>query len=346
MINHEFAQLSKLMQDRQILSSRQPWRYLFRLSICLSGIGACAVLLARGYTCWTATMLCSTAVAVLLVQCIIVAHDAMHRQVFTGPRKNDVLALLIWNLLIGLSNSWFFAYHTKHHVQSNRVGRDPNLEHILVMPGRDDLESLGSGRRWFAKYQGYLLVPFLFLSGGDFLSRTFKFMAKMKKTRTFWIEVALLVIHYVVFLSFPFLVLDPAQAVVFTLWQYLLAGFYGGLIFATNHIGMPLVGTDEKVDFVQHQVSTSRNMTPHVLNNLIFAGLNYQIEHHLFPTVAYHKLNDARRIVQAHTAKRGIHYHEVGLLRTFAEMFIYLRDAGAPLRGASKAQVSRSAVEL
>jgi fatty acid desaturase len=340
-VQHDVAHLTEVMQRSEILTDRQPARYLVRLAFNVAAVGLCAVFLKASSVSWAWLLLNSTLVAFFLVQCIIVAHDAMHRQVFQGPRKNDLLALFIWNFLIGLSNSWFFAYHSKHHVQSNRVQHDPNLEIPFLLTGRDSILGLKGWRRQFAKYQAFLFLPFLFLSGGDFLGRTFRFLRHMKKsTSTFYAEIGLMALHYVLFIGYPVYVLGVAKATPYILWHYLIAGFYGGLIFATNHMGMPLVSPDDKVDFVTHQVTTARNLTPHVVNNFIFAGLNYQIEHHLFPSIAYHKLDEARAIVRAHCEERTLHYHEVGLFRTFIEMHQSLHAVGAPLREGASARPS------
>ncbi|HYV43349.1 MAG TPA: acyl-CoA desaturase [Myxococcaceae bacterium] len=332
-MNQDYVQLSRTMKERGLLDDRAPAGYLVRLAFNAAVVIACLATIPRVAHSLPLVLLNSTVLAFFIVQCVIIAHDSMHRAVFRSPAANDTLALLIWNLMVGISHTWFFAYHTKHHVQSNRIGHDPNLEVPFFLPDRDQVMQTRGLRRWFAKYQGYFFLPFLFLSGGDFLGRTMRHMGKMKKLSAgFFVEATLMLAHYAMFIGFPIYVLGPGRAALYILLHYALAGFYGGVVFATNHMGMPLVGSDEKIDYVAHQVSTSRNLTPHAVNNYVFAGLHYQIEHHLFPTISYHRIKDARVIIEEHCKQRGLRYHQVGTLKTFAEMISYLHQVGEPLR--------------
>jgi fatty acid desaturase len=58
-----------------------------------------------------------------------------------------------------------------------------------------------------------------------------------------------------------------------------------GASFAPNHIGMPIVAADAKLSFLDTRVSTSRNVSGCWWITVQMSGLNYQIEHHLFPSM-------------------------------------------------------------
>jgi Fatty acid desaturase len=108
----------------------------------------------------------------------------------------------------------------------------------------------------------------------------------------------LLAVHIVGYLTAVFVVLSPSQAVVFLVVQQGLFGVYLGSSFAHNHKGMPVLGKDEKVDFLRRQVLTSRNIRGSVLTDLALGGLNYQIEHHLFPWMPRPSLRHAQAPVR------------------------------------------------
>jgi fatty acid desaturase len=105
----------------------------------------------------------------------------------------------------------------------------------------------------------------------------------------------LLAVHIGGYLTAVFVVLSPLQAVVFLVVQQGLFGVYMGSSFAPNHKGMPVVGQDEKVDFLRRQVLTSRNIRGSLLTDFALGGLNYQIEHHLFPSMPRPSLVTPRR---------------------------------------------------
>jgi fatty acid desaturase len=98
---------------------------------------------------------------------------------------------------------------------------------------------------------------------------------------------------------------------------------------------MPVLEKENSWDFLHRQVLTSRNVYAHPLTDFWYGGLNYQIEHHLFPSMARNKLKEAQVVVRAFCQEQAIPYHETTGLQSFAEILSYLHGMGAPLRGAS-----------
>ena len=67
--------------------------------------------------------------------------------------------------------------------------------------------------------------------------------------------------------------------------QLSVFGVYLGCSFAPNHKGMPLVPKDMSIDFFRRQVLMSRNVGEGRAVTFLLGGLNFQIEHHLFPSM-------------------------------------------------------------
>ena len=88
--------------------------------------------------------------------------------------------------------------------------------------------------------------------------------------------------------------LSPVKAVVFVLVHQGLFGLYLGCSFAPNHKGMPILTANDDSDFLRRQVLTSRNVRGGWLTDLALGGLNYQIEHHLFPSMPRPNLRHAQ----------------------------------------------------
>ena len=91
-----------------------------------------------------------------------------------------------------------------------------------------------------------------------------------------------------------FYALSVGQALLFIVVHQALFGLYTGLVFAPNHKGMPILDSDSQLDFVRRQVLTSRDVNAHPLTDFWYGGLNYQIEHHLFPSMPRNKLKKLR----------------------------------------------------
>ena len=117
-------------------------------------------------------------------------------------------------------------------------------------------------------------------------------------------------------------------AIVLVLTHQATFGVYNALIFAPNHKGMLEISNDTRLDFLHEQVLTARNLPPHPLTDLIYGGLNYQIEHHLFPTMPRNRLREARQIIRPFCERNGIGYEETGFLRSWREILGHLARVG------------------
>ena len=144
----------------------------------------------------------------------------------------------------------------------------------------------------------------------------------------------LLLVHIAGYLTIVFLVLSPLKGVVFILVQRGLFGLYLGLSFAPNHKGMPMLSDEENTDFLRRHVLTSRNIRGGWLVDLALGGLNYQIEHHLFPSMPRPNLRRSQAMIRAHCQRHGVAYCETTLWRSYAQALTHLHQVGQPLRTA------------
>jgi fatty acid desaturase len=87
-------------------------------------------------------------------------------------------------------------------------------------------------------------------------------------------------------------------------------------------------------DFLRKQVLTSRNVRGGRWVDFTLGGLNYQIEHHLFPSMPRPNLRQAQAIVRDFCTARGISYSQCGLFRSYGQVLRHLHEVGAPLRAA------------
>jgi fatty acid desaturase len=112
---------------------------------------------------------------------------------------------------------------------------------------------------------------------------------------------------------------------------------YLGSIFAPNHKGMPILTGKDRPDFLRRQVLTSRNVRGGPITDIALGGLNYQIEHHLFPSMPSPHLRKAQVIVRQHCEELGISYLETSLITSYKQALSSLHHAGAPIREARAA---------
>ena len=112
----------------------------------------------------------------------------------------------------------------------------------------------------------------------------------------------------------------------------MLGGIYMGSVFAPNHKGMPMLDKDTELDFLHQQVLTARDVQGSPLADFWYGGLNYQIEHHLFPNMPRNNLKKSQPIVRSFLKEKGIPYHETGVWQSHKDILGFLHEVSAPLR--------------
>jgi fatty acid desaturase len=145
-------------------------------------------------------------------------------------------------------------------------------------------------------------------------------------------EGLLLGAHVLAYLGAVFLVLPPGKALVFLAVHQACYGVYLGCTFAPNHKGMPVLTAEDELDFLRRQVLTSRNVRGGWLVTTALGGLNYQIEHHLFPSMPTANLRKAQPIVRDYCRSIGVDYAECGLFASWGQALRHLHEVGRPLR--------------
>jgi fatty acid desaturase len=141
----------------------------------------------------------------------------------------------------------------------------------------------------------------------------------------------------VLYAGFLLAVMSPAQAMVFAALHHALFGLHLGLSFAPNHKGMPMPVPGERWTHLQRQVLTSRDVRGGPVTDWLLGGLNYQVEHHLFPSMPRTALREAQPLVREHCARVGLPYVEEGALASYRHALGHLDAVGAPVREAAAA---------
>ncbi|MEU3842701.1 acyl-CoA desaturase [Streptomyces sp. NPDC028635] len=325
----DFARLSRRITEAGLLR-RRPGYYAARLGLVIAlTAGGWGAFLALGDTWWQ--MATAAFLALMFGQIALVAHDLAHRQVFRRRGPSEMWGRLFGNLGIGMSYGWWMNKHTRHHANPNHEELDPDVApDILVWSTEQARDSRGLARL-IGGHQAGLFFPLLTLEGFNLHVASLRALRSPgMKSRT--LEAALLLLHLAAYLSALFLVLSPGKAVAFLAVHQCLFGVYLGCTFAPNHKGMPTFRGDERPDFLRRQVLTSRNVRGGRLTDVLLGGLNYQIEHHLFPSMPTPHLRHAQAVVRAYCAEIGVPYHETGLIQSYREALTHLHQVGEPIR--------------
>jgi fatty acid desaturase len=327
----DYAALSRQVRQSGLLDPR-PRYYAWKITLTVAafavGWTAFAVI---GNSWWQLGV--AAFLAIVFAQLGFLGHDAGHSQVFRTKRANTVLGIACGNLGTGVSYGWWAGKHNRHHAHPNTEGADPDIMlSVLAFSGNRAGAARGIQRLIF-RYQAYLLVPMLFVEAIGLHTSSVRTVTGPGCRRRGW-EAALLAAHFAAYLGVVFLVLSPVKAVVFIFVQQGLFGLYLGCSFAPNHKGMPILAASDKTDFLRRQVLTSRNVHGGWLTDFALGGLNYQIEHHLFPSMPRPNLRRAQALVADFCADLDVTYTQTSLLGSYAQALGHLAAVGSEMASA------------
>lgn len=322
-----FTELAQQVRHQGLLRRRYGY-YWTKLIAAPLVVAAClAAFVWIGESWWQ--LFTAAALAIVFTQIAFLGHDAAHRQIFVSGRWNDWISLILGDLLVGMSYGWWQHKHTRHHANPNKLGSDPDIElPVIAVTAETAARHRGPVLTWMRGNQGVFFFPILLLEGLSLHASGVRRVFARGRLERRWVEIAFLGIRLGGFLTLVFLVLSPGIAFVFLAVQLGLFGFYMGIAFAPNHKGMPVVPRDMTLDFLRRQVMMSRNVRGTRLLDVVMGGLNYQIEHHLFPSMPRPHLRRAAPMIAEYCRAHDVPYTSVGLLTSYAIVVRYINRVG------------------
>jgi len=329
-VTHSYTVLAQTVRTLD-LQRRTPWFYVTVFGGLVLAFGAAVTGVILLNDSWL-QLLMAAAFGVIFTQLAFLGHEASHRQVLTSGRANDRVGWVLAVVGVGISYSWWMNKHSRHHQNPNKLGKDPDLEIDTISFVEEDAATRRGPMAWLTRHQGVLFFPLLLLEGLNLHVKSVRSLWRDRSTPGRRLELAALSVRFCVYLTGVFLLLPLGMGFAFVGVQLAVFGLYMGASFAPNHIGMPIVDRTEKLDFFTKQVRTSRNVTGGWWATALMGGLNYQIEHHLFPSMPRPHLAAARRLVREHCLSLDVPYTEMNLISAWGIVIAYLNRVGLAAR--------------
>ncbi|MGW3413191.1 fatty acid desaturase family protein [Streptomyces sp. NPDC000888] len=326
----DFAPLLRAVKGEGLLKRRHGW---YALTITVNALSLAAVVTAvvlTGNSWWT--LLLAPLLAVLSARTAFIGHDAGHSQITGNKPAGRLVGLLHGNLLLGMSYSWWNDKHNRHHANPNHIDKDPDVVADILVFTSEQARGRAGFRRWLTRNQAWLFFPLTLLEGVALKVHGFQDLRRQPpRERT--VEALLLVIHVVAYAALLLTSMSLGKALAFAALHQALFGLHLGMAFAPNHKGMEMPDPEgDRWGHLHRQVLTSRNVRGAVLTDWFLGGLNYQIEHHLFPSMPRPHLRLAQPLVRAHCRDLGIPYVETGLVDSYRQALGHMHAVGEPLR--------------
>jgi fatty acid desaturase len=322
----QFTAVAQVIRESGLLR-RARWFYITLitgLGLALAAAGAGFVLLGDSWL----QLLIAAALGILFTQFAFFSHEAAHRQVLASGPANDRIGRLVGNLLVGMSYSWWMNKHTRHHANPNQVDRDPDIDGSIIAFTEEKATKARGFLAFVNHRQGWLFFPLLLLEGLNLYVQSYQWLLTRRGVKGRYFELGMLTLRFAIVFGAAFWFLPLGLAFAFLGVQVAVFGLYMGAAFAVNHIGMPIIAPDAKLDFFTKQVLTSRNIRGGFFASAIYGGLNYQVEHHLFPNMARVHLAKTRKVVREHCHTLDIPYTETSIPRAYTAVIGYLNRVG------------------
>lgn len=258
------------------------------------------------------------------------AHDVGHNSAIRNRRLNTYSGIALGNGTLGTSAQWWCDKHNRHHESPNDLCEDSDIRFPILA---FDIRQVAEKRKIFLpiiKNQHLLFIPLLTLQAINTRIGTIGYLFRQQpRPKHHKAEVVATAIHW----GLVALFLYHAKKLGLVFWIVGLAahGISNGSIFAPNHKGMEIIDENSPKDRLRNQVVTARNVhgtnwfTRHLVR-FWYGGLEYQIEHHLFPTMPRNSVPLTTRIVMAHCERLGYPYTSETAWESTKDVYRALRD--------------------
>ncbi len=322
----DYSALLRQIQAQGLLKRRY-FYYAVRASLLMAALGGVIVGVVFLGNSWAQTAL-AVALAIVVVQVVFLSHDAAHRQIFRSNRANEVAALVMGALIGGISLSWWNNKHNKHHATPNTIGRDSDIAPSVVHFYATDQPPRSRLGRLLYERQGWWFFPLLMVEEINLQVQSVIAVLSRPAIKRRWAELSLLSMRLLGYPVLLFIFLPAGKAAAFIGIQAAVTGLYLGAAFAASHIGMPILPHESRIDFFRRQVLTSRNVAGGRIAGWAMGGLNWQIEHHLFPSMPRPNLRLSVPLVREYCAEKQVPYDQLTIVVAWATVVRHLNRVG------------------
>jgi delta8-fatty-acid desaturase len=280
-------------------------------------------------------------------QSAFLGHDLCHNSVFQS-RKVDGLLAAVLSATSGISAQWWKFTHNVHHVVTNSIEKDPDIQHLPVFAISElffkGFFSKHHGRflpfdrvaRFLVSYQHLTFYPIMAVGRVNlYLQSILLHLHAKEKIAYRWIDFGALVFFWIWYLALISVMPSYYQCLLYVFLSHAVSGILHVQITISHFAMPPNLETDDisgPGDFLRVQFEHSMDVDCHPWLDWFHGGLQFQVIHHLFPRLPRHNLRAARDKVMEFTAKHGIVYAHSGFVECNRKVLENLKDIAGKAR--------------
>lgn len=292
---------------------------------CFTLMGGLGLYYAWFATDWGSLVLACLGLAMVLAQFAFLGHDAGHGSLGQSRLLHTAVGQFCMTVATGLAFHEWYSRHRTHHQFCQFEPKDPDMAVDLVVSlTEESRQRKNAWGRFFTRCQGLSVwfLSLLFAHSQRHLSQ----WGVLCEPRKFTLDAAVLVLHFGLWWALPLaLGVSPGHVLLVYVLPLFILGPYLAAIFWVNHVGMPLIRNMEDFSFLEHQAVTSRTVINPRSMDWFFGGLNFQIEHHLYPQIPSFRLRRVQGIVRPSLEQEQIPYHAVSFTQAVRDIAAHFR---------------------
>ena len=251
-----------------------------------------------------------------------IGHDLGHTSI-THIFKVDHLVGSLLISVLGLSIGWWKIDHNNHHVNTNSIENDPNIQHLpllatstRILKGFYDRYhqkqvSIDSLTKQIISSQHLFVYPLILLGRFNLYFQQIMFMYTRYDKHNFWrTEMCGFSIFCIWYLSLAF----SQPNTIFAFYWILVSHITSGILhvqIVISHWAMEKYVSIPEDDWYLQQLKTTMNIKTNEWLDFIHVGLQFQIEHHMYPRIPRHHLRIVRKMVKDICKRHDLHHLEL-----------------------------------
>ena len=279
-----------------------------------------------------------------------IGHDSGHYKIVPFKRLNRFVQILSGNCLAGISIGWWKWNHNAHHIACNSLDFDPDLQHMpfFVVSSRffSSLTScfyerkmkFDSFARFLVSYQHWTFYPVMCFARINLFAQSFILLLSKRKVPDRGVELLGLLVFWI---WYPLLVSclpNWGERILFVVASFAVTGIQH-IQFCLNHFSSKVyVGPPSATDWIEKQTNGTLDVKCSAWMDWFHGGLQFQLEHHLFPRLPRCHLRKISPFVKDLCKKHNLPYNCVSFwkanvltLQTLQNAALQARDLSNPV---------------
>lgn len=290
---------------------------------------------------------CAALMGVMWIQSGWLGHDSGHYQIMSNRRMNRFAQVLTGNCLAGISIAWWKWNHNAHHIACNSLDFDPDLQHMpffavssnffnsITSYFYDRKMNFDMFARFLVSYQHLTFYPVMCFARLNLFAQSFILLLSKRKVPNRGQEMLGLLSFWI---WFPLLVSclpNWGERIMFVVVSFSVTGIQH-VQFCLNHFSASVyVGPPSGNDWFEKQTNGTLDVSCPSWMDWFHGGLQFQIEHHLFPRLPRSQLRKISPFVKELCKKHNLPYTLVSFTEANALTLGTLRTAALQARDLS-----------